>query len=698
MSDTLDALFRPRSVAVIGASRDPASIGGEVLRNLVHGGFCGPVHPVNHRAAYVGSIQAYPSVVDVPGEIDLAVIAVPKQHALTVMTDCASKGVRGAVVITAGFKEIGGAGAELEAEMADIARAAGIRLVGPNCMGIINTEPTVHLNATFSKTQPRRGPVAFLSQSGALGETVLARAEAIGVGLAMFASIGNKADVSGNDLLEYWGDDDDIEVILLYLENFGNPRNFARIASAVTRVKPVIAVKSGRTAAGARAASSHTGSLAGSDAATEALLAQCGVLRALTVDELFDLGKAFSHSKLPRGRRVAVISNAGGPGILAADACGQWDLDVTPLAEETKGVIRKEVHPDASLDNPIDLIAAATADHYRATLRPVMADDGIDAGIVLCVPPVTIDTTEVARAIADARTDKPIIGCFMGIESTGIELLEGAGVPVFDFPESAVRAMAALARYRELRERPLDEPPVVAADRERARAIVAAAIADRRTQLTLSESLALIGCYGLASVTTRTVASREEALDAALELDYPVVLKSGAPGHKTDRGAVALDLRSADDVIAAWQRIFAAGDDDLRPAVIQPMASGGREVVVGITTDRNLGPLVMFGLGGVYVEVLHDVAFRIAPLGERTAYEMVRSIRGLPLLEGFRGAAPVDIKALERVLVSVAALACDLPEVVELDVNPMMAFPAGTEPVAVDARVRLVSNRGHEPV
>ena len=685
---SLAALFRPRSVAVIGASRDPSSIGGEVLSNLVRGGFMGPVYPVNPKASFVSSIRAYGSILEVPDPVDLAVVVVPKQHVETVLVECGEKGVGGAVIITAGFREIGGEGVEREARLKEVGARYGIRLVGPNCMGIINTDDGVRLNATFSKTAPRRGPVAFLSQSGALGETVLTRAREFGVGLRMFASIGNKVDVSSNDLLAYWGDDDRVEVILLYLENFGNPQNFARVARAVTRDKPVIAVKSGRTAAGARAASSHTGSLAGSDRATEALLEQCGVLRALTVEELFDLAKAFSLAKPPRGRRVAVVSNAGGPGIIAADACEQWGLEIADLSDATVAAVRPHVAPEASLQNPIDLIASAVPAHYRAAVGPVMADPAVDAGCVLCVPPVTIDSTAVATAIAEARGDKPVVSCFMGLAADGRRILEAAGVPVFDFPEPAVRALAALRRYGELRCRPRGEVPEVVADRDRARAIVTRARAAGDSELDLAASLELVGCYGIPVVTTRLVTSRDAALDEARAIGYPVVLKSAAYGHKTERGAVALDLRSADDVIAAWDRVFRDAAD-LRPAAVQPMRSGGRETALGITTDRDLGPLVMFALGGVFIEVLEDVVFRLAPLTDVDAHAMVRAVRGLPLLTGARGAAPVDLAALERALVALGALIHDHPELCELDVNPFLVFPHGAAPVAVDARVRL---------
>jgi acetyltransferase len=690
MSRSLDPLFRPRAVAVLGASRQHDSIGGRILHNLVSNGFNGPVFPVNPKAPFVGSLKAYPSVLDVPDPVDLAVVVVPKGLVVPVLDECGRKGIRGAVVITAGFRELGGKGVELEAELKATSARHGIRLIGPNCMGIINTEPEVSLNASFAKAAPRPGRIAFLSQSGALGEAVLDRARQLGVGLHMFASIGNKADVSTNDLLEYWGEDPDIDLILLYLENFGNPRNFCRIARDVTHQKPVIAVKSGRTAAGQRAASSHTGSLAGSDLATEALLAQCGVLRALTVEQLFDFARAFSHTRLPKGRRVVVISNAGGPAILAADACVQWGLEVPHLSDETQARIRPGVNPDASLQNPIDLVAQAGPDNYRATVGPAFADPAIDAAIVLCVPPAYIDTNAVARAIVAPPRDIPVLSCFMGIAAEGQDILEAAGIPVFAFPESAARSLAALARYRELRDRPAGQVPAVAADRDRARALVDRARAQGRLELGVPETLELLACYGVPTAPTRLARRRDEAIDAGRAIGYPVVLKSGTAGHKTERGAVAVDLRSTDDLIAAWERIF-HGADDLLPAVVQPMCRGGKEVALGITTDRDLGQLVMFGLGGIFVELLRDVTFRLLPLTDVDAGEMVRSIRGLPLLTGFRGDEPVDLAAIERALHGVAALAYDLPAVVELDVNPFLVFPPGREPVAVDARVRLLA-------
>lgn len=699
--DSLDPIFRPRAVAVIGASRSPGTIGYEIVDNLVRHGYRGAVYPVNPRADSIHSIPAYASVRDIPGPVDLAVIAVPKECVLDVVDECGAKGVPGLVVITSGFREVGGAGVDRERALVERVRRYGMRLVGPNCVGVVNTAGDVSLNATFAPTMPPPGPVSFISQSGAMGVTILDYAAEYGIGIHHFASVGNKADVSVNDLLEYWGDDPDTGVILMYIESFGNPRKFTRIARRLTKSKPVIAVKAGRTAAGARAATSHTGALAGLDAATDALLAQCGVIRVDTVEELFDLAMAFGESPLPCGDRVAIVTNAGGPGIIIADACESLGLRVTPLAPATEEKLRKCLPEEASTRNPVDMIASATAEKYRIALEAVLADPNVDAAIAAFVPPLGVKQLDVAQAIVEARRSapgKPILAVLMGREGLpqGRAELKDAGVPAYIFPESAARALAAMARHRRWLERPEGEVRRFGADAGAVRRIIDGALADGREQLTTDEALAALRAYGIPAVESRVARTAEEAVAAARELGFPVVLKVVSPDivHKTEVGGIVVDVRTEQEARAAFARIrarvrAAAPRARIEGILVERFVRGGRETIIGMTLDPGFGPVLMFGLGGIYVEALGDVAFRVAPVTDVDARELVRSIRGIKLLEGVRGEPPADIALLEEVIQRVAQLVADHDRIAELDVNPFLIFEEGG--VAVDARIRVAS-------
>lgn len=694
----LDAIFRPRSIAVIGASRRRGSVGHEILRNLTDNEFQGVVFPVHPTARVVRSIKAYPTVLDIPDPVDLAIVVVPYRHVPEVVEQCGEKGVKGLVVITAGYREVGGEGVAREEALLEQVREHGMVLVGPNCMGVINTDPDVSLNATFAPTFPPPGPIAFMSQSGALGVTILDHAGELGLGIREFVSMGNKADVSGNELIEYWGGDESIKVILMYNESFGNPRRFTVLARKVTKEKPILAVKAGRTRTGARAATSHTGALAGMDVAFDALFEQCGVIRATTLEELFDFAMAFANQPVPTGDRVAIVTNAGGPGILTVDACESLGLTIAPLEERTKVRLREEVPEEASVDNPVDLIATADAETYAAALDVVLDDPNVDAVIAIFVPPIQIEATAVAAGIArtvERHPGKTVLGCLMGKKGVqpGMTELKRHSIPAFMFPESAARALAAMVRYRRWRDRPPGEVVAFDVDRGRAAAAIDRADSAGRRWLASDEVFEVLDAYGIPHAAGRRVASVDEAVEAAGSIGWPVVLKleSEEIVHKSDVGGVALDLGDETELRGAWDRILErAGADAVEAMRVQPMLKGGRETVIGMTTDDLFGPLVMFGLGGIHVEVLRDVAFRIAPVSDTDADEMIRSIRGYPLLAGVRGEESVDFDALRDTIQRVSQLVLDHPRIGEMDLNPFLAFSDPERCVAVDGRIALV--------
>ncbi len=691
-----DAILRPRSIAVIGASRHPNTIGYQILDNLVRYGFAGPIYPVNPKAPVVHSIRAYPTVTAIPDPVDLAVVVVPKDLVLAAAEECGRKGVRGLVVITAGFAEVGGEGVERERKLLEVVKRYGMRMVGPNCMGVLNGHPSVSMNATFAPTMPPYGPVGFISQSGAMGLSILDYAEELGIGIHQFVSVGNKADVSGNDLLLQWADDPDISVILMYLESFGNARRFYRIARELTRRKPIFVVKAGRTAAGARAASSHTAALAGTDLAADALMEQCGVIRAQTVEELFDYAMAFPRLPLPRGDRVAIVSNAGGPGIVLADACESAGLKVAELAPQTQAAIRRLVPEEAAVRNPVDLIASATAETFRGVLALVLEDPNIDAVIVSVAPPPLKgqagDVAEGIVAATAARKDIPVLAVLLGRQgvAAGMRNLLRAGTPGYIFPESAARALAAMNRYRRWRERPEGAVLRFPADGALVGRILSGAASEGREKLSEAEALEVLGAYGIPTVPWRRVCSEDEAAAAARELGPQVVLKAMSRSivHKSDVGGVVVGLHTEREVREGYrrmlQRVRERAGVTPEAVLVQQQIPGGRETIVGSARDLRAGPLIMFGLGGVAVEVLKDVVFRVHPLTDVDAREMVRAIRGFPLLEGVRGEPAVDLVALEEVLQRVSQLVGEHEGILEMDINPLVALPDRV--LALDAR------------
>lgn len=703
---SLSPLFRPRSVAVVGASTRPKSVGYEVVANLLRSGFRGPVYPINPKARAVHSVPAYPSLASVPAEIDLAIITVPRDYVLPVIREAVEKGVRGIVTITAGFKEVDEHGAMLESEILQILRDSGVRMVGPNCMGLINTNPDVCLNASFTASPPPRGGVAVASQSGALGETILKTAGQLGLGLSSFVSLGNKTDVTGNDLLEYWADDEQTNLILLYLESFGDPKEFARVARHVTHTcsKPVLAVKSGRSRAGAEAASSHTGSLAGADVAVDSLLQQCGVIRVDTVAELFTIAQGFAHQPIPLGRRLGILTNAGGLGIMATDAAVHFELELAKLSEATKDSLRAVLAPEASVRNPVDTIATAGAEEYRSSVATMYCDPNVDALIVIFVSPIMIDAPGVARAIvqgveegrARCAVKKPVLSCFMGKHhgDEGIAILHAAKIPVFGFPEAAAESLSAMAQFGEMLREPLGEPANLspAPKRELVRALLKDA---NSGWLGFADVMSVLNAYGIPVAPWLVVENANEAVAFASSVGYPIVLKidSDTLLHKTEHGAVMVNLRTSQDVRDAYAEISKniAGLAGRHKFVAQKMMVGMAETLIGATIDPTFGHLIGFGLGGIFAEQMQDVIFRLSPLMDRDARKMIESIRGLALLQGPRGTEAVDIDALADVLLRVSRLVEDFPEISELDLNPFLAHADGSAQAAVDARMRIDS-------
>jgi len=703
-AESVRVFFEPRSVTVIGVSRHEGTIGRTIVENLVRCGFRAPIYPVNPAAQEIAGLRCHPSVAAVGAPIDLAIVVVPAAQVEKVVADCASAGVRGVVVISSGFAEVSAEGRAAQDRLRRFVRSAGLRLVGPNCMGVLNTDPAVALNATFAPTWPPAGNVSILSQSGALGLAMLERAQGLNIGIAGFVSVGNKADVSSNDLLSYWVDDPRTAVIALYLESFGNPRKFARLAPEVARRKPVVAVKSGRSAAGTRAASSHSAALASLDVGVDALFAQAGVIRTGTLEELFDVVALLSTQPVPQGSRIGVVTNAGGPGILLADACEAHGLTLPSLAAETVARLRPHLPPQAGLANPVDMIASATPDQFAQAIEAVGNDSNVDALVVIYIPVQFANVDVVAGAIARAAgtvpAGKPIATVFMS--SKGVPALLSTGprgrIPSYSFPENAANALAAACWYGRWRRRPRGS--CVQLDREREAAIrrrlaPTGGAVTTPAWLPPGDVAAILADAGLSVAPfEETRADPGAAVVAAERLGYPVVVKAIAPGlvHKSDVGGVVLGLDSREAVERAARGILGRLRDSGTPPsgfVVQRQVSGGVEALVGVTTDASLGPILVAGMGGVAVELLRDVAFRLTPVSDLDAREMLAGLRTARLLDGYRGSPPADREALVGAILTISALVESVPELLELELNPLKVLAPGQGVVIVDARMRI---------
>jgi acetyltransferase len=691
-------LFKPKNVVVIGASREPGKVGHAVLRNIIESGFKGEVYPVNPRADKVLGLNAYKSVLEVPGDIDLAVIVIPAQAVLDVMEECGRKGVKYAVVISAGFKEIGGEGIEREGKLIEIARKYGVRVVGPNCLGIIDLHTP--LNASFASIPETKGGIAFISQSGALLSAILDWAPKAGIGFSKIVSLGNKADLNEVDFLTYLGEDPETKVILLYLESIADGRRFIEVGSTVTRKKPVILLKGGITEAGAKAALSHTGSMAGGITALKAALRKAGIIQVSSVSELFDMAIAFNSQPIPAGSRVGIVTNAGGAGVVISDLLVSRGLKLAEPSRYTVDYLRSVLPPVASVYNPVDVIGDAKADRYGVAIEALLRDPNIDSLLVILTPQVVTEPEETAKVIVELSRrypSKPILAIFMGggkVEKATRILIEN-NIPVYDMPERAVTAVLGLSNYREFRElltKALEYVEVFDVDKEKALEIIEEVRRQGRRVLLEHEAKEIVRSYGIPVVPTKLAVSEDRAVEIARKLGYPVVVKISSPDiiHKSDIGGVITNLKSDDEVAEAFRTVISNArryvpTASIYGATVQKMVPKGREVIIGATKDPVFGHLIMFGLGGIYIELFKDVSFRLAPLSIYEAKEMITETKAYTLLRGFRGEPPADINSIVNILLRVSKLVTDIPQIVEIDINPLFVYEIGA--IAVDARI-----------
>jgi len=700
----LDALFYPKSVAVIGASTKPNTCGNDILKNLLDTFKGGPVYPINPKAPEILGVKAYQSIKDVPGDVDLAVIVVPSKFVLQTTQECADKGVKALVCISAGFKEVDAAGAELEKAFAEKVRENGMILVGPNCLGVLNAEDDAKMNATFAAKTPKSGSLAFVSQSGALCTSVLDFAEERDMGFSKFVSFGNKADVNEIDLLNYLADDPNTKVIAMYLESITNGPEFQAIASKIfyEKQKPILVLKSGRSAAGAKAVSSHTGSLAGNDAVYQALLSQSGIQRVDTIAELFDYAALYCNQPMPRGNRLAIITNAGGPGIMATDAAERFGLTLATISDETKAVLREQLPAAASLRNPVDVIGDAKHDRYEVACKEVFKDAGVDMGLVILTPQSMTDIDEIGEIIPQVAKELniPIVASFMGAEmvTKGVQSLRDGGVPNYSFPEDAVRALGAAYKLAEQAKLTDREPVAVAGtDKEKCAKIIAEKLGDAKSKyLAQAECREIFACYGLPLLKSAVVTSAEEAGKTVGEWNTTVVMKvmSADVKHKFDAGGVLLNIKGAEAAAAGFDQIYANIAKNVPGAkidsiLIEEMAPKGTEVILGCNRDPKFGPLVMFGMGGTTAELMKDVQFRLAPTSKYFLHSMLENTKVYKLMNNYRGLGQHDLAALEDALTRLSILVSENPEIAELDINPLIVHAEGLGCSVADSRIVL---------
>ncbi|MBD3290127.1 CoA-binding protein [candidate division KSB1 bacterium] len=707
MSNHIDAIMNPKSIAVVGASNRPGSVGNAIISNLIGSGFQGVLYPVNPKSNAIQSIKAYPSLSDIPDEIDLAVIVVPSKVVSKVLEEAGQKGVKGAVVITAGFKEIGGKGVELEEELKTVAKKHDISMIGPNCLGIMNTNPEVSMNASFATKMPKRGNIAFISQSGALCTSVLDYAEGRHIGFSKFISFGNKADVNEIDLLRYLKDDPETDVIIMYLEDITSGREFLETAREIAwkTKKPMLALKSGRSAAGAKAAASHTGSLAGSDTAYDAIFLQSGIQRKDSIKELLDNAVAFAQQPLPKGNRIAIITNAGGPGIMATDAAIRYELEIAELSEDTKKSLKESLPPTASIQNPVDVIGDATHERYEAAIHKILQDENVDGAIVILTPQAMTDILETAQIVPSAvkGIDKPVLCSFMGIVdvSEGIDYLERNGIPNYAFPEEAVNSMSSMVWFSNHMKFGKRTHLHFEAEKEETAKFIESKLAGKdKIYLGQKEANRILEMYGfptLRSVVVNDVSQIEKSLQ---KVEPPVAMKIVSPDivHKFDAGGVMLKIKTLEDAKQAYEQIISNAkkfkeDARIDGVLIEKMAQKGVEVILGSFRDPKFGPMVMFGLGGTFVEVMKDVTFRLAPMWEISAERMVQTIKAYKILQGVRGNPPSDINSIKDCILRLSQLVSNHPEISELDINPLIVYPEGQGCSVADSRILLKKDK-----
>jgi acetyltransferase len=695
----LKKLFDPKSIAVIGASRQEGKVGHSVLKNLLHYGYKGKIYPINPKAEEILGVKTYSTIFAMEGEIDLAVVAIPSQFVPTVLKDCVERRIDSVIIISAGFKESGKEGSKLERELVEIIKNSSIRVLGPNCLGVIDTASS--LNASFAAGMPSRGNIAFFSQSGALCTAVLDWALEEDVGFSKFVSLGNKADIDEVDLLLALADDPETKVILGYLEGIQNGVRFMEVAREVSRKKPLIINKSGRTQAGARAASSHTGTLTGSETAYQAAFRKCGIIRAETVEALFDYAIAFAYQPLPRGPNLAILTNAGGPGIIAADAAENSILKMASFGEETIGRLRKELPASASIYNPVDVVGDAGADRYEKAMRPLIDDPAVDSLVVILTPQAMTEikeTAEVISKIASVVSDKPIVSSFMGgLEvKAGIRILRSGKIPNYSYPEHAIAALDAMVKYRKWKEAPADQTKIFEVNKKKTEGIFSKAKEKGKANLTPEETREVLSAYGFRLPKRVVTETSREATSAAESLGYPVVMKIISPDilHKSDIGGVKVGISERSQVARSFEDLISNAKRFMPEALIlgvavEEMIGPGKEVILGSSRDPSFGSLLMFGLGGIYVETLKDVSFRIAPLSLSEVDSMIREIRSYPILKGVRGEEPSDLIAVKEALLRLSQLVTDFPEILEMDINPLMVLAAGKGAVVIDSRLTI---------
>ena len=706
MNKDIDFIISPKSIAVVGATNRPGSVGLATFKNLLREGYKGVLYPVSPRSKSIQGVKAYPKLSDIPDDVDLAVIIVPAEFVPSVVEEAAQKQIKGCVVITAGFKEIGGHGAELENRLQVLVKNYGIRLVGPNCLGVINTNKEVCMNASFARKMPKPGNIAFISQSGALCTSVLDFAAGRNIGFSKFVSFGNKADVNEMDFLRYLKDDPDTKVILMYLEDITDGRAFMEIAKDISFEvgKPILTVKSGRSQEGARAAASHTGSLAGSDAAYDAIFLQSGIQRVEGINELFHYAQAFSRQPLPKGNRIAIVTNAGGPGIMATDAAIRHGLTLANFSNDTLEKLKKHLPETASINNPVDVIGDATHERYEFAIRDVLLDENVDGAIVILTPQAMTDILQTAKVIPQVAKDirKPILSSFMGLVdvSEGVRHLERYGIPNYLFPEAAVRTMASMVRFserlrskdsekREIRRLSVDSEKVFASINEKLRG-------KQKYYMSEKEASEILRCYGFPLLKSCVVKDASEIGMAIENIGLPVAMKIDSPDiiHKSDAGGVRLKIKSIEHAKKTFEEII-GNVREYKPAaringvLIEEMARGGVEVILGATRDPQFGPMCMFGLGGVFVKAMKDVTFRLAPMWEVSAENMIRSIKAYKVLQGIRGNPPADIEAIKLCILRLSQMVSDHPEISELDINPLIVYPEGQGCIVADSRILL---------
>ena len=697
---SLRNFFCPDSVAVIGAAREEEKVGHNILDNIINSGYKGKLFPVNPKADEIHGIKCYPSVLNVPGDIDLAIIVIPAQFVLQVLEECSKKNTKWSIIISAGFKETGIEGAKRERQLIEKAKDYGIRILGPNCLGIIDTECPI--NATFSSNMPPRGKIGFISQSGALGTSILDWAKTNKIGFSKFVSLGNKADISENDLFDDWENEKDTEVITAYLEGVKYGREFIRISSRVSKKKPIIVVKSGNTDAGARAVSSHTGTLAGSAKAYEAAFKQAGIIRANTIRDLFNYATAFSYQPLPKGKKVAIITNAGGPGIMATDECEESDILLASLEKETIDGLKEFLPEAANFYNPIDILGDALADRYKKTLEVIVKDSNVDAVVVLLSPQAMTQPYRTARAIVEVMENSgksiTVLTSFMGGSEVekAVKFLAEKNIPNFDIPEEAIDTLKVMMEHTDWKSRrsfPIEDFNV---DKGRVKKIFYQCQSEGRLELGEMEAREILEAYDIRIPKADLAFDIDEAKEIAGRIGYPLVLKIVSPNilHKTDVGGVKIGIDNEKELEENYNQILFSvskymPDANIRGILVQEFIKDKKETIIGMSEDPQFGPMIMFGLGGIYVEALKDVSFRIAPLSRQVAREMVEEIKTIKLLKGIRGEDPSDIDSIIEIILRVSQLVTDFPEIIEMDINPLFVKKQGEGSIAGDVRIRI---------